>query len=400
MAGLSTEALAHRAGVDAGYVERLTAAGVLVPADGSYTEIDARRIRIMLSLEEAGLTIDSISAGIRAGLVDFAFVDGQEYDRFAAVSPETFRDASERTGVPVEKLLVIREAMGTGAVNPDERLSDDEQQIVPFIALQHQLGFSAQGTERFMRATADSLRRVAEAEAEWWRSEVTEPRIAEGKLGSAVGGSDISKQLAGLALEAISAVYRSQEVLTWTANIADGFSHLLRNAGLHDARERPPAICFLDITGYTRLTQERGDRAAAELAEELARLVQRSSVSRGGRPVKWLGDGVMFHFRESAPAVDSALEMVEGIAAGGMPPAHVGLHAGPIVVQQGDYYGQTVHMAARIADYARPGEVLVSRAIVDAASGQGRDGTAFSAIGGVELKGVVGTTELFVARRP
>jgi class 3 adenylate cyclase len=400
MAGLSTEALAHRAGVDAGYVERLTAAGVLVPADGSYTETDARRIRIMLSLEEAGLTIDSISAGIRAGLVDFAFVDGQEYDRFAAVSPETFRDASERTGVPVEKLLVIREAMGTGAVNPDERLSDDEQQIVPFIALQHQLGFSAQGTERFMRATADSLRRVAEAEAEWWRSEVTEPRIAEGKLGSAVGGSDISKQLAGLALEAISAVYRSQEVLTWTANIADGFSHLLRNAGLHDARERPPAICFLDITGYTRLTQERGDRAAAELAEELARLVQRSSVSRGGRPVKWLGDGVMFHFRESAPAVDSALEMVEGIAAGGMPPAHVGLHAGPIVVQQGDYYGQTVNMAARIADYARPGEVLVSRAIVDAASGQGRDGTAFSAIGGVELKGVVGTTELFVARRP
>ena len=400
MSGLSRDALANRAGVDAVYVDRLTTAGILVPTGDGYSEIDARRIRIMQALEEAGLTIDSISAGIAAGLVDFAFAERPEYERFAAVSPETFRQASERTGVPVEKLLIIRDATGTGPVSPDERLRDDELEIVPFIALQHQLGFTAQGTERLLRATSDSLRRVAEAEAEWWRSEVTQPRIAEGRLGSAVGGSDISKQLAGLATQAIGAVYRGQEVLTWTANIADGFSHLLRSAGLHDAEQRPPAICFLDITGYTRLTQEQGDKAAAELAEELAKLVQRSSVSRGGRPVKWLGDGVMFHFKESAPAVDSALEMVEGITAGGLPPAHVGLHAGPIVVQQGDYYGQTVNMAARIADYARPGEVLVSRAIVEAASGRHPDVTSFAAIGGVELKGVVGTTELFVARRP
>ena len=59
----------------------------------------------------------------------------------------------------------------------------------------------------------------------------------------------------------------------------------------------PPAICFLDITGYTRLTQERGDEAAADLAASLNRLVTRTSLERGGQPVKWLGDGVMVHFR-------------------------------------------------------------------------------------------------------
>ena len=121
------------------------------------------------------------------------------------------------------------------------------------------------------------------------------------------------------------------------------------------------------MTGYTWFTAERGDKAAAELAETLRRLVQRTSVEHGGRPVKWLGDGVMFHFRDPGPAVVAALEMIDGIATAGLPPAHVGLHAGPVLFQDGDYYGQTVNVASRIADYARPGEVLVSQEVVDAA---------------------------------
>ena len=76
--------------------------------------------------------------------------------------------------------------------------------------------------------------------------------------------------------------------------------------------------------------------------------------------------------------------MVDGLAAAGLPPAHVGLHAGPVLYQEGDYYGQTVNLSARIADYARPGEVLVSQAVADASH---EDGIAFVDIGPVELKG-------------
>ena len=61
-------------------------------------------------------------------------------------------------------------------------------------------------------------------------------------------------------------------------------------------------MCFVDITGYTRLTQERGDAAAVELAEQVGRIVQRASVKHGGRAVKWLGDGVMLHFPDPGPA--------------------------------------------------------------------------------------------------
>jgi adenylate cyclase len=197
-----------------------------------------------------------------------------------------------------------------------------------------------------------------------------------------------------LAERSVLAMYHLQQARAWTANMINGFEATLENAGLHSRLERPPAICFLDITGYTRLTQERGDDAAADLAAKLARLVERSSVRHGGKPIKWLGDGVMFHFRDPAQGVRAALEMVAGMAPAELPPAHVGLHTGPVIFQGGDYFGQTVNISARIAEYARPGEVLVSQAVADASRDQG---IAFQDIGPVELKGVGSTTHVLRA---
>jgi adenylate cyclase len=124
--------------------------------------------------------------------------------------------------------------------------------------------------------------------------------------------------------------------------------------------------------------------------------VQRTSVQHGGKPVKWLGDGVMFYFPDPGPGVVAAVEMAEGVASAELPPAHVRLHSGPVVFQEGDYFGQTVNVASRIAEYARPGEVLVSQAVVDAAGGAP---VAFSDIGEVELKGVAGPMHLHSAHR-
>ena len=170
----------------------------------------------------------------------------------------------------------------------------------------------------------------------------------------------------------------------------------LERAGLYRPVRRPPAMAFLDITGYTRLTEERGDEAAAELAARLATLVRGSSREHGGQPVKWLGDGVMFYFPNPGDGVVAALDMVEGVAEYDLPPARVGIHAGPVVFQDGDYFGGTVNIAARIADLARPGEVLVSQEVVDAAD---LDGVGFTAIGPIELKGVSEPLSLYSVRR-
>ena len=202
--------------------------------------------------------------------------------------------------------------------------------------------------------------------------------------------------MAPLSEQTVLAMYHAQQARAWTANLIEGFETVLATAGLHSRLQRPPAVCFLDIAGYTRLTQERGDDAAADLAATVANLVQRSSIQHGGKPIKWLGDGVMFYFRDPGHAPTAALEMLEGLAGAGLPPAHVGLHAGPVLFQQGDYFGQTVNVSARIADYARPGEVLVSREV---AEGSRDPGVAFREMGPVDLKGVSGAVHLLRAVR-
>jgi len=196
--------------------------------------------------------------------------------------------------------------------------------------------------------------------------------------------------------QALLAVFRGQQTNAFTTSILEGFARDLEAAGLLESVDRPPAMCFLDITGYTRLTVERGDQAAAALAHDLGTLVQRSATTHGGRPVKWLGDGVMLWFRDPGPAVVAALEMAAGVAAAGLPPAHVGLHSGPVVMQDGDYYGQTVNLASRIAGYARAGEVVVSQSVVESSTGTP---VQFTDLGDVELKGLTEPVRLYAARR-
>src|SRR2546423_11879347 len=104
----------------------------------------------------------------------------------------------------------------------------------------------------------------------------------------------------------------------------------------------------------------------------------------------------MLMFPDPGPGVLAALDMVDGVADAGLPPAHVGLHAGPVLFQEGDYFGQTLNLASRIADYARPGEVLVTREVVEASTDAG---ARFTEIGPVELKGVAGAVQLHAAHR-
>jgi adenylate cyclase len=160
--------------------------------------------------------------------------------------------------------------------------------------------------------------------------------------------------------------------------------------------KRPPAIAFLDLAGYTALAEERGDEAAAALAADLAGVVQDAAQTQGCRPVKWLGDGVMFHFSDAGIAIRSGLDLVEKTETAISVPARIGIDAGSVVVQEGDYFGRTVNVAARIADYARPHEVLVSDAARESA---GVDGVEFELIGDVPLKGVSKAVRLHKAVR-
>jgi len=391
--------VAETAGVELAYVARLADLGVLGPSGpGGFSAGDARRAALVRTLELGGLPLDAIAAAVRQGGLSLDFVDLPSYQRFASFQAVTFRQTSADTGVPVELLFVVREAMGFAQPEPDDRMRSEELDVVPFLALLLENGVRPQVAERLIRVVGDSARRVADTSADLWRTEILAPLFALGKTNSEIGQltGEFAARYEEFDDRALLAMAHGQQASAWAKNIFEGFERELIDAGLHAAVGVPPAICFLDVTGFTRLTEERGDATAADLAGRLARIVQRTSVGHGGKPIKWLGDGVMFYFREPGGAVRAALDMVDQAQEAGLPPAHVGLDAGPVLFQEGDYFGRTVNAAARIGEYARQGEVLVSQAVVDAVD---LPDVAFREIGPVELKGLTRPVRLHSAQR-
>ena len=374
---------------------RLVDLGILTPEGGDrFSSGDVRRVQMAKSLEDAGIALEDVVSAIQRDALSLDFLDAPGFERFAHLSAESFRQVSDRSRIPLELLTGLREAVGMAPPSPDDRLREDEIAIVPFIELQIAEGFRPAAIERVLRVQGDSTRRIADQEAALWRSEVMEPAIAADRASEGISNADLTARIAPVMEEAVVAMYHLQQARAWTANLVEGFEELMAKAGIRSRFERLPAICFLDISGYTRLTQEWGDDRAANLASTVERLVQRISVQRGGKTIKWLGDGVMFYFDEPGDGVLAALEMVGGLARAELPPAHVGLHTGPVLFQEGDYFGQTVNLSARIGEYAGPGEVLVSQAVAEASEGKG---IRFGDIGPVELKGVSGPVRLLHA---
>ena len=348
-------------------------------------------------MERAGLPLDGLGAMFRQGMISLDFIESAGQSVFTPFGETTFAELSSETGIPLEVLSSMREAVGGLPPRPDDRVAQSEMALLPLVQFQDQLGFRHRAIEQGLRVYGDTMRRVAETEAEWFRSEILGPMYAKGMTDDQIGrfAAEISPRLSEVSAQALLGIYHAQQGHAWLANIIHGIGQGLESAGLHTAQQTVPAMCFLDITGYTLLTSEQGDQVAADTAERLRRIVERRAIEHGGRAVKWLGDGVMLWFPDPGSGVTAALGMVADIERDLLLRAHAGLHAGRVVFQEGDFYGNTVNLAARIGDFARPGEVLVSQDVVDLA-GLGPS-FAFKEVGPVELKGVAGSITLHAA---
>jgi adenylate cyclase len=403
MNALSASGLADLAGVTKAEVQRLVELGILVARDGAgpFLETDAPKVRLATACEQAGLPMAGIAAAIRAGRLSFTFLEASPYRQWAVRSARTYRQVSQDTGVPLELLGSFLEAIGFARMAPDEPIREDELQVVPLLQLGLSSGFLDQlWSTRLGRGYQQGLRLIAQVEKEVWRARFMAPMLEAGadrqsameRAAQRAADINFTPMLDGALLGA----YRRQQELAWIESLVEDIEAALEATGVLGRPERVPAMCFLDLVGYTRLTEERGDQAAAALAETLALLVDRASREHGGVPVKWLGDGVMFHYREPAEAVLAALGLVAQLPEAGLPPAHVGVAAGPVVVQGGDYFGRTVNLAARIAARAGAGQVLVSQSVVESAP---PEGVRFVELGELRLEGFARPVRLLEARR-
>ena len=150
-------------------------------------------------------------------------------------------------------------------------------------------------------------------------------------------------------------------------------------------------ILFTDLETSTPLTQRLGDEGAQELLRGHNTTVRTALDEHGGREVKHTGDGIMASFPSAVSAVTVALQIQRGLA-GGEVRVRVGLNAGEPIAEDDDLFGLSVIKAARIADRAEPGQVLVSRVVMDLCEGKT---FKFASLGDVSLKGFDQAVTLF-----
>lgn len=151
-------------------------------------------------------------------------------------------------------------------------------------------------------------------------------------------------------------------------------------------------ILFADLAGFTALTEAHGDEPAVAVATRFAQLTESLLVDRA-LLVKTIGDAVMLAGADPRSVLDLGLDLQDAVRSEpDFPGVRVGLHAGPVVVRDGDRFGGTVNLAARVAAHARSGQVLGTQGIRDAAD---RPGLSSVAIGCVRFHGVTERVELF-----
>ena len=396
---LSGEELAARSGVTAEQLRRLAELGIITPTpQDAFRPSDIQRIRVVATLAEAGFAPEQLSELIAAGAYDLDWAN-VVFPEPTAQLTTTLEETVAATGLPEDLAARLFDAWELPRPRPGQALRADDDELLQLAAPALE-GFGHDETALLgaARQLGDRLRGLAESQVRLFHAHVEDQLAAEGHPDHS--WSDDLNQVAASMMASLERtlllLYRrhfEHYVLDVTVLRAEA---ALERAGL--ARRRPvlpPAIAFLDLTGYTKLTEERGDRAAAELAGRLVEIVHEFAHHRGGRPVKLLGDGVMFHFPDPAQGVWCGLELVDRLPRVGLPAARVGLHSGPVVFQDGDYFGRTVNVAARITDYARPGEVLVSDQVV--ADADPLEAVRFEPVGPVSLKGLSAPITLFTA---
>jgi adenylate cyclase len=124
------------------------------------------------------------------------------------------------------------------------------------------------------------------------------------------------------------------------------------------------AVGFVDLVGYTALSQELDDEELGALVGRFEALAYDTVAEHGARVVKTIGDEVMFVTEEAASAARIALRLTERSAVDEvLPDARAGLAWGPVVAQEGDYYGPVVNLASRLVGLARPGSTLASEEV-------------------------------------
>jgi adenylate cyclase len=398
---VSELALAHvadRAGVSAGTVRRWVKEGLVPQYEGAWTPAGASQVRIVARLRERGYTIEQIRDATHSGRLVFGYLD-----ELLPSSPGThsLADVARSSGLGTDLIERLYTAMGTSTLSIDS-FSDQDLQMLKYVAEILAAGLPLPALLQLARVYAQQIAQIADAEVRLFHLYVHEPLMRAGVPGVEVAGEmeALTRDLLPFVVPLMN--YFHARMLSHFVE-QDVIGHIEADLD-SDAQEQGRmrvAIAFADLAGYTRLTEERGDEEAVEIVERFVEAVSRT-LPADARVIKTLGDEVMIVAADPVALTDWSVRFARRPQRTRRdrtpePPPRIGVHHGDAFYRDGDYYGREVNQAARVVARAAGGEVLVTRAVVDAAAGV--DGLVFERIGEVGLKGFSQPTELFQAAR-
>lgn len=389
MAELHAEDLAVYAGVEPERIRTLVGAGMLVPNEGgTFSEPDVARVRLIESLVEAGLGLEELSQAVREGRLSLSYVD--------LLMPEPVRLIplpDEKPDVRLEFEDVVRRMLGSERTHAD-LIREDDFAILGVVAEAVALGAPADRVIQIIRSIARAASKLAALQRDFVDEVLLAPAIE--RTGSPIAALEetsavrlryrqIGKRVTGLLMDRLvdDAIFRNLVELTEQA---------LSDVGIHPSVGKDQTIVFIDISEFTRLSEEQGDRESARQATRLTEFVDGLARRHGGRLVKSLGDGAMVHVSNQNAGLSMALEAVSTAESFGLWPLHAGVNSGPMVRLDGDFFGAAVNIASRVADTAGPGEVHVTENIVSTAETGSRE---FIPLGEAQLKNVANPVRIY-----
>ena len=380
-------------------VRRMTDLRIITPGAKGFGRSDIQLVRIAEAMDAAGIGLDDIGTLIANG--DYSMGWGELlYPEPVPTSDRTLEQACAELDLPLafaQRFFIV--ALQLPSPAPDRRIREDDLELLRIVAMV----FNMAGRDEDVgiasaRYFGENLRRLAESQVRFFRERFEEPMFAMGM--SQREAIDLLVQVAAplipMGARVVDLLYQRHLEHYSMEDVVANMEMTMQRAGLvQETPDHKPVVAFCDLTGSTQLTEEIGDEGAARMADRLAESLRVTTARHEGRVVKLLGDGAMLYFHGPAGAARAGLELVHAATEMELPPLRMGVHIGPVVFRDGDFYGRTVIVASRVTDRIGPSEVVLTQEAV--AEVRSPD-LAFEPLGEALLKGVAEPVQLFRAR--
>lgn len=389
---ISLSEASRRSGVPASTLKRWAQERIVPVRRGRWTVAAAAQARVVARMRERGYSLTDLKEAGREGRLAFGFAEELFSEDEEAL---TVAEVAAETGLEpelVERILVI---LGTPTARQHE-LSRADAAALRHCARVLAAGFPLVAFLQLVRVYVQSMRRIADAEVRLFHLYVHEPMIRE-----AVPELEMAEEMGELAADILPLApplteYLHNRYLRYFLE-QDVVGHMESDQMLETAEMQlghvTVTLCFIDLTGFTRYTEEEGDIEALEVVENFVATVE-STLPPEATIVKTIGDEVMVVSPDAASLTEWAVSLLGRFPE--RPQPRVGIHCGDAVYRDGDYFGSQVNLAHRIVTRAMAGEVLVTDTVAAAVEDRAR--VELEPIGEVSLKGFPEPTELFIVR--